>query len=56
MQTSPARDSSHEAAEKLANLIEAETGVEIEPIVLRLFIKSNWSKVSKHSHDIHDQD
>lgn len=41
--------------EKLCDLLKRETGSSVDPLMMRLFIKHHWSKVSKLAHDIHDE-
>ena len=41
--------------ENLAALIKAETSVDIDPNLLRLFIKSKWSRIAALAHSIHEE-
>jgi hypothetical protein len=43
------------AHEKLADLMSREMDVQVNPKVLRMFIRAHWSKVSLLSHAIHEQ-
>jgi hypothetical protein len=40
---------------RLASLMNRELGTDIDPRLLRLFIKHHWSKVSTLAHQIHDE-
>lgn len=42
------------AEKKLSDLIQRETGINIDPHVLRLFVKLHWARVSTLAHQIHD--
>jgi hypothetical protein len=45
-----------DAAAMLASLMERHMGLSrVDPIALRLFIRSYWSRVSTCAHTIHDQ-
>lgn len=43
----------HEPHKSLSKLIERETGLEIDPYLLRLFVKANWKRISTLGHAIH---
>jgi hypothetical protein len=43
------------AHEKLAQLMKREMDVEVNPKLLRLFLRAHWSKVSALAHAIHEQ-
>lgn len=42
--------------ELLSALIAKETGANIEPKLLRLFIKAKWDRITALSHAIHEVD
>lgn len=45
-----------DAPEKeLSALLMQETGIEIKPNVLSMFIRANWNDVAKLSHQIHEK-
>jgi len=44
------------AQEKLATLMLREMDVEVNPKVLRMFIRAHWTKISLLAHAIHEQD
>jgi len=47
-----------EDARSLARLIERQLGYHeghIDPVALRLFICSYWSRISAYAHSIHDE-
>lgn len=41
--------------QKLVELMASETGVEMSAKMMRLFIRSNWKRVSLYAHSIHDE-
>lgn len=41
-------------AEKLASLLEKETGTRIDARMLRLFIKAKWDRITVLAHAIHE--
>ena len=45
---------SKKAEDRLSGLIQDETGVLIEPKLLRLFLRSNWERVTALAHKIHE--
>lgn len=56
--TLPKVNTAKVAAQSLAHLIERELGYHtghIDPIALRLFIRSHWSKITTLAHTIHSE-
>ena len=43
-------------AEKLAKLIQSEMDVSMNAKVLRLFLRANWTEVTRLAHLIHGRD
>jgi hypothetical protein len=44
-----------EAAIRLCKLFEDKLDVKIDPVSMRLFLRSYWSRVSPYAHVIHDE-
>lgn len=52
----PSKQNLKTPAELLSALIAKETGANIEPKLLRLFVKAKWDRITTLAHAIHDAD
>jgi hypothetical protein len=39
---------------RLADLLKRETGADIHPTAMRIFLRANWRSVSAYAHAVHD--
>lgn len=52
----PTKQNLKTPAELLSLLIAKETGANIDPKLLRLFIKAKWDRITTLAHTIHEAD
>jgi hypothetical protein len=44
----------HKPEQRIADIISKESGVYLNPTVIRLIVKYNWRELAKAAHEIHD--